>query len=224
MTFSVAARCPDTGMVGVAVSSSSICVASRCAFVRAGVGAALSQNITDPTLGPGVLRAIADGADTKAALERIAQGNSTIDWRQVLVQPLNDEPGVYSGSQVLGTHAEAKGKDCIAAGNLLANTDVPAAMVQAFDKSSGHLAERLLETMEAGLEAGGEAGPVHSVGMLVADKEPWPIVDLRVDYVEHAPIAALRELWERYQPQMNDYVLRAHEPDAAPSYGVPGDQ
>src|SRR5699024_11903232 len=90
MTFSIAARCPDTGMVGVAVSSSSICVASRCAFVRAGVGAALTQNVTDPTLGPAVLDAIADGANTQAALDHIARDNHTIEWRQVLVQPLND--------------------------------------------------------------------------------------------------------------------------------------
>lgn len=223
MTFSVAARCPDTGQVGVAVSSSSICVASRCAYVRAGVGAALSQNITDPTLGPAVLDAIAGGADATSALQQIAEGNNTIEWRQVVVQPLNGESGVRNGSQVLGDHAEAQGRDCIAAGNMLASTDVPAAMVAAFDASTGHLAERLLVAMEAGLKAGGEAGPVHSAGILVADRESWPVVDLRVDYTEECPIAALRDLWLRYEPQLDDYVLRAHQPDAAPSYGVAGD-
>src|SRR5699024_10914921 len=139
---------------------------SRCAFVRAGVGAALSQNITDPALGSGVLDAVADGLDAETALARIAQGNDTIEWRQVLVQPLDGDAAIRSGQHVLGCHAEAHGKDCIAAGNLLANTAVPTALTQAFDASRGHLAERLIVAMEAGLEAGGEAGPVHSVGML----------------------------------------------------------
>lgn len=224
MTFSIAARCPDSGMVGVAVSSSSICVASRCAFVRAGVGAALSQNITDPTLGPAVLAAIDAGLETQAALEHVADGNKTIEWRQVVVQPLHGEGGVRSGEHVLGCHAEARAQNCIAAGNLLAGAGVPAAMVESFEASSGHLAARLIAAMKAGLTAGGEAGSVHSAGVLVAARESWPIVDLRVDYAEEGPIEALQELWLRYQPQLDDYVLRARQPDAAPSYGVPGDQ
>lgn len=223
MTFSIAARCPDTGMVGVAVSSSSICVASRCAFVRAGVGAALSQNITDPTLGPAVLDAVAGGADARAALDGVALGNNTIEWRQILVQPLHGDSAVLSGEHVLGCHADASGANCVAAGNMLADTGVPAAMVEAFASCRGHLAERLIAAMLAGQEAGGEAGPVHSAGVLVADHEPWPVVNLRVDYAEQTPIVALQDLWERYAPQLDDYVSRAHQPDAAPSYGVAGD-
>lgn len=223
MTLSIAARCPDTGMVGVAVSSSSICVTSRCAFVRAGVGAALSQNITDPTLGPAMLDALAAGADADTALKRVAEDNATIEWRQLVVQPFDGKPSIYSGSHVLGTYADAQGNDCIAAGNLLADTGVPAALVNGFEASNGHLASRLIAALEAGLEAGGEAGSVHSAGVLVADREPWPVVDLRVDYEEEAPVNALRKLWVRYEPQLADYVLRAHQPDAAPSYGVAGD-
>src|SRR5699024_1331948 len=171
MTFSIAARCPDTKMVGVAISSSSICVASRCAFVRAGVGAVLSQNVTDPTLGPAVLDALAGGADAESALQQVTAGNDTMPWRQLLVQPLTGESAVLSGREILGTHAEAQGTDAIAAGNLLADAKVPAAMIEGVEASQGHLAERLMAALEAGHAAGGEAGPVHSAGIMVADQE-----------------------------------------------------
>src|SRR6202044_1638801 len=104
---------------------------------------------------------------------------------------------------------ESISRDCAAAGNLLANPSVPAAMTQAFDGSAldikpGHLALRLLEALHAGLKAGGEAGPLHAAGVQVADKLSWPIVDLRVDWSDH-PIEQLRDLWELYQPQLDAY-------------------
>ncbi len=223
MTFSIAARDVTTGMVGVAISSSSICVAARCAYVRAGIGAALSQNVTDPTLGPGVLDALAQGLDTEAALEKITAGNPTIEYRQVLVQPLKGRAGARSGRNSLGVHNEAVAEDCIAAGNMLADAGVPGVMVDAFQDTTGHIAHRLVSAMEAGLAKGGEAGPVHSIGLLVASTEPWPIVNLRVDWTEGNPVTELRDLWTRYESQLDDYVLRAHRPVDAPSYGVAGD-
>jgi uncharacterized Ntn-hydrolase superfamily protein len=111
----------------------------------------------------------------------------------------------------------------VAAGNLLSSARVPEAMIEAFLARAGeHMAERLLGAVEAGLAAGGEVGPVRSVGMVVVDRWPWPIVDLRVDWHEE-PIAELRRVWDVYRPQMGDYLTRALDPSAAPSYGVPGD-
>ena len=71
--------------------------------------------------------------------------------------------------------------------------------------------------------AGGEMGPVKSAGLLVVDKQMWPLVDLRVDWSDEGPVAGLRELWRLYEPQMKDYVTRALDPHSAPTYGVPGD-
>ena len=76
--------------------------------------------------------------------------------------------------------------------------------------------------MQAGLAAGGEAGPVRSAGLLMVDRVPWPVADLRVDWHD-APIAELAQLWALWQPQLDAYVTRALDPDAAPSYGVPGE-
>ena len=95
-------------------------------------------------------------------------------------------------------------------------------MVNAFEQSSGHLVQRLITTLETGIAAGGEEGPVRSAGVQVVHKVPWPVVDLRVDWDEN-PLPKLRTIWNEYQPQLEPYVTRALNPEAAPSYGVPGD-
>ena len=88
--------------------------------------------------------------------------------------------------------------------------------------AAGALAARLLAALRAGLDAGGEAGPVHSAGLLVVRDVEWPIVDLRVDWSDD-PIGALEGAWAVYAPQVEDYVRRAIDPVAAPRFGVPGD-
>ena len=77
---------------------------------------------------------------------------------------------------------------------------------------------------DATMAAGGEAGPVHSAALKVAGELTWPLVDLRVDWADEDPIGQLDALWQAYRPQMQDYVTRALDPTAAPSYGVPGDE
>ncbi len=222
MTMSIAARCPLTGMVGVAVSSSSIAVTSRCANVRAGVGAALSQNVTDPNLGQRALDLIESGNTAQEVIDLFLRERPFMEWRQLVIVPLNGAPALHSGNRTLGVFAESLSSDCAAAGNLLANPSVPAEMTKAFEESTGHLADRLLAALRAGLKAGGEAGPLHAAGVQVADQVSWPIVDLRVDWSED-PLGQLSSLWQLYQPQLDAYVQRAQSPEAAPAYGVAGD-
>ena len=95
-------------------------------------------------------------------------------------------------------------------------------MLAVFESCAGHLATRLMAALEAGAAAGGEAGPVHSAGLLVVRDVSWPIVDLRVDWADTDPVRGLVALWARYHPQMDAYVQRALDPGAAPSFGVPG--
>jgi uncharacterized Ntn-hydrolase superfamily protein len=222
MTFSLIARCPETLQFGMVISSSSPAVAARCLHLRAGVGAVASQNITDPALGPLVLDALAAGQSPAAALKAL-QARPHLAYRQLLAIGRTGAPAIHSGPNVLGLWGEAMGPDCAAGGNLLASPDVPQAMVAAFQSSTGLLADRLMTALQAGLDAGGEAGPVHSAGMAVVDQLDWRLVDLRIDWHE-APIATLTEAWHVYRPQMQTYVQRAIDPSQAPSYGVPGDE
>jgi uncharacterized Ntn-hydrolase superfamily protein len=224
MTFSIAARCMETGVFGVAVCSSSPAVAARCAFVRAGVGAALSQNITDPALGPQLLDRLAGGYSAADAIEDVAGSADWIEFRQLLVIGGSGPPASRSGDHTLGVHATAASSHAVAGGNLLASRQVPGAIVAAFEAAHGALGDRILTAMRAGLTGGGEAGAVHSAGMLLAGEVSWPIADLRVDWTEGDPIAELAALWMRYAPQIDDYVKRAIDPRQAPSYGVPGDR
>lgn len=228
MTFSLVARCARTGQFGMAISSSSPAVAARCAHVRAGVGAVASQNVTDPALGALLLDALGDGLGAEAAMARVLQGRAHVDFRQLLVVDRSGATSIHSGDQVLGLWGEARGRDCAAGGNLLGDAGVPQAMVRAFEASHGvaadHLGDRLMAALRAGLDAGGEAGPVHSAGLKIADRLSWPLVDLRIDWTEDCPIAALAAAWAVYRPQMQAYVQRAEDPTQAPSYGVPGDE
>ena len=222
MTFSIAAHCPRSGASGIAVSSSSICVAARCAFARAGAGAVASQNITNPEIGLRGLDLLAAGGCADEVLAALLAGEPHAAYRQVTVVDTRGGTACHSGTKSLGRNAHATGVRCAAAGNLLAAENVPA-MVGAFEaRPATPLGERLLAALEAGLDAGGETGPVRSAGMLVTGEVSWPVVDLRVDWHD-APIAALRTLWREYQPQMQDYVTRALDPASAPAYGVPGD-
>jgi uncharacterized Ntn-hydrolase superfamily protein len=265
MTLSIAARCPEANMFGVAIASSSPAVAARCAHARRGAGAVTTQNITDPSLGPQILDALEHGAGAREALEAALHSTAFGAYRQLIVVSREGAPVVHSGAKALGIVGSAVGVDAAAAGNLLARAEVPRAMVAAFEGGAGltglaagvgsavgggrssviapgamgghaglavehsfprpvHFAARLLHALRAGVEAGGEAGPIHSAGLLVVRDVSWPIVDLRVDWADDDPVAELTALWERYEPQVEDYVRRALDPAAAPSFGVPGDR
>jgi uncharacterized Ntn-hydrolase superfamily protein len=224
MTFSLVGRCVRTGMLGIVVASSSPAVAARCAWARAGAGAVATQNVTDPALAPRVLDRLQAGRQAAGALDEVMATAAHPDYRQVAVIDQAGRTASYSGARTLGRHATSAGRDCLAAGNLLAGEQVTPAMVLAFElQPDDHLAGRLLDALRAGAAAGGEEGPVHSCGLLVVDQVTWPVTDLRVDW--HAdPIAELAGLWAIWQPQEADYVKRALDPTAAASYGVPGDE
>lgn len=224
MTFSIVGRCAETGQLGIAISSSSIAVGARCPWLRAGVGAVSSQNITLPALGPQILDGLADGLAPATALDQALSSNGYGQYRQVAVVDAQGRTALFSGSHALGTHNAVAGDQCVAAGNLLASSAVIERMVEAFERSEGCLAARLLTALQAGQAAGGEAGAVHSAALSVVGDLTWPIVDLRVDWVDENPIGELHKLWTAYEPQLQDYLTRALDPTQAPSYGVPGDE
>ena len=225
MTLSLVGCCGRTGMLGAIVASSSPAVASRCAWTRARVGAACTQNVTDPSLGHALLDRIAAGAGAADALAAVTAATPLAAYRQLTVVDAFGRSAAFSGERTLGRYADVSAPDCAAAGNLLADESVPAAMAEAFAADpEADLGDRLLAALVAGRDAGGEEGPVHSAGMVVCDAVAWPVTDLRVDWTEADPTAELAALWSRWQPLAADYVARALDPAAAPSYGVPGDE
>lgn len=225
MTFSLAARCSDTGMFGVSITSSSICVAARCAYARAGVGAVATQNVTDPRLGVLALDLLERGFSAPQTIRLLTEERPYIEHRQLTVVDDDGHVACHTGDRTLGRHASATGTACVAAGNLLADEDVPRAMIAAYEACDAgmHLTERLIRGLEAGLDAGGEEDTVHSAAVYVVDRRQWPLADLRVDWHDDDAIGELRRIWGRYEPQLESYLLRALRPEEAPSYGVKGD-
>lgn len=223
MTFSIVARCAETGMFGVAVASSSPAVAARCAHARAATGAVASQNVTDPSLGARALDLLALGADAEQAIAVLRGSAPHMAYRQLLVVDARGGSATHSGPSALGIWAEARVENVACGGNLLASAEVPTVMAETFRTSTGELGDRLMLVMRAALRAGGEAGPVHSAGLKLVRDVSWPVADLRVDWSESCPIEELASLWTLYKPQLEAYVTRARDPAAAPSYGVPGD-
>ena len=224
MTFSLVARCAETGMFGLAISSSSPAVAARCAYARAGVGAVASQNVTDPSLGPLALDLMENGMNAVEAIERVREQGKFIEYRQVMAVDNIGKTAIHSGPNSLGIWTQAQAPDVASGGNMLANDGVPQAVVDEFLASTGHLGDRLIAAMRAGLVAGGEAGPLHSAGMLMVDKVAWPVAELRCDWTDDCPIENITIAWDIYKPQLDAYVQRAIDPREAPSYGVPGDE
>lgn len=216
MTYSIVARCPKTGAFGIAITSSSICVASRCAWVSP-LGAVTTQNVTDPALGPAGLGLLRQGLGAGAVRDLLLAGTPEPAWRQVGVIDRYGRHALHSGAQALPVVGLAEGNGCFALGNLLASPDVPQRMLAAYDATDASIPERLLRGLEAGLEAGGETGDEHAAGLHVAQVYDWPVVDLRVDWHD-TPIGELRKLWELYAPQRAAYESRARTPSAAPSF------
>ncbi len=227
MTFSILGRCERTGRLGMAVTSSSPAVGARCATVRAGVGVAASQNVTDPRLGLALLEALAAGSAAQSAMDDVVAAAPQAAYRQLAVVDADGLSAAFSGAQTLGIHGTRTGNGWACAGNLLASQSVLDAVATAFAESGDpELEDRLLAALAAGVAAGGEAGPLGSAGLLVADAVAWPVTDLRVDWADAdgaGPIERLAVLWERWGPQRDDYVTRALHPESAPAYGVPGD-
>ncbi|MGW7578398.1 DUF1028 domain-containing protein [Streptomyces sp. NPDC054765] len=223
MTISLVVR--DGERFGIVVSSSSPAVAARVAHLRPGVGAAASQNITDPTLGTSLLEGLADHGDAERALADVvgaARNAQTIAYRQLTVLGRSGRGFAHSGPGTLGKYAAATADGAVAAGNMLSGEHIPGVLLDAWSAATGELEERLLTALKAAVAAGGEEGPVHSAGLAVVADVGWRVTDLRVDWAAD-PVDRLGELVDVWLPQRDDYVRRGLDPASAPSYGVPGD-
>jgi len=216
MTFSLVGMCRRTGMFGAAVTTSNMNVGSRCPFARTGVGAVLTQNRTDNRLGPQGLDLLSSGKSAPEVIEALVKGNPSIGWRQLAVIDRHGATSFYHGDLITSIHAGAQGDGCCAIGNIIRNEAIPQRMVEAFEKSpQSHLAERLIQGLEAGFAAGSELKQIKSAAVLVVHEQSFPLVDLRVEF-DRSPLTELRFLWETYQPQMDRFVTQVIDPDSLP--------
>lgn len=217
MTFSILGLCRRTGRYGVALATSSIGAGARCPFVKPGVGVVVTQARTDPRLGPIGIDLMENGLDAPTVVKQVNQAMPDMEWRQFAALDPNGSAAFHSGTSV-GQPADGMVlQDGVVVGNWVTAESVIAAMAAGFELNPGDdLADRLLQSIEAGLEEGGEKDPLQSAALIVVDpKVPFPVIDLRVD-LSDTPIADLRVAWERWAPLADGYVQRALDPGAAP--------
>lgn len=199
MTFSIVARDKRNGTVGVATATAGPLVGSLVPHARAGAGAIATQAQTNPLYGFEGLDLLAEGIAAPQIVTRLTAADPGRAHRQLLVL---DRTGVAAGWT--GSACNAKAGHRLAAnlavgGNYLANLDVLEAMEAAFEGTpDAPLETRLLAAMVAGAKAGGDGRGLHSAALKTYTGEPYPAIDLRIDWAEN-PIRALAELLTQAQ-------------------------
>lgn len=212
MTFSIVARDPETGYLGVATATGKIAVGAQVPHLRPDIGAIATQGFTTNPLytedGFVLLQAGWTAKDVVAALTTRDQGS---DWRQVIVMDRNGSTAGATGDSNETIHGIIEADGLIIGGNMLASHSVLPAIKEAYRKSKGRLlAERLLAALKAGDAEGGDKRGTCSAAMLAQDEAPWPL-DLRIDFAAD-PVAALENLYER-STETNYQNFRQSLPD-----------
>lgn len=212
MTYSISARCPRTGEYGVGIATYSPNVGVRCPVVVPGRGAGSMQAVANPLLLPMARRLIEQGFSAEKIVAELQSADPFPQSRQIAVVDIYGRAHAFTGEKNPNWCGHVVGDGYAAAGNVLAGEQVVKAMAKAFeDASSESLAERLVRSVEAGRDAGGQPEGQNSAALLVYGAHPFPIVDLRVD-LHDQPEAELRRLWDWFRPMVPYYVERALSP------------
>ena len=212
-TFSLIGRCERTGMLGVAIATSEVAVGSRCIHVAPNVGAVVCQASTNPRLGFLGLNLMRAGYSAPRALEEIAASDTHVERRQLGCLDVSGHAAGRTGAGNKPWAGHRAQKNVVAAANAVVGAGVVDAMFSSFEsKPERPLWERLLSALEAGKQAGGQPDGEQSAGLYVVDREPFALVDLRVD-LHPEPVRELRRLADRYFPLVGYYTMRPFNPD-----------
>jgi len=198
VTFSITARCPRTGMLGVATSSKALAAGGIVPYCKAGLGAIASQSFVNPYLGIDGLRLLEQGLSAEEALERLIDNDSGRDVRQLAIVDRQGRVAAYTGTKCIPWAGHVWGEGYVCLGNILTGVQVVRAMAEAFEASvSEELPERLLRALEAGQASGGDRRGRQVAGIEVVDREEYPYVSLRVD--DHPdPVQELRRVFDLF--------------------------
>ena len=195
-TFSMVARCPKTFSLGVCTSSAAPAVRSRVPHVEAEVGAIATQANTNLLYGLNGLKLLKKGFLPKTTLENLLIEDADRETRQVIIIDKQGRTAAFTGKGTINWKGHIIGEDYTVAGNMLVGSRVIEAMAQTFEDSEGKLAERLMEALEAGQEAGGDRRGKTSAALVVANKEQngtSSFIDLNVDRHQN-PVKELRRI------------------------------
>jgi len=201
MTFSIIARDPGNGDIGMAVSTASAGVGKRVPHFRDGVGLIATQGKTNVLYGKMGLSLLGIGLSASETLEILLRKDENREYRQVLITGMSGEWAVHTGKLTELWHGHIITPNYVAMGNTLPGRQVLEAMAEGFENSPGDLAFRLISGLKKGQEAGGDREGKKSAAILVTGPrqfEPWgSLIDLRVD-LDPDPVFKLAEILDSY--------------------------
>lgn len=191
MTYSIVARDPQTGELGVAVQTHQPSVGALCPFAEAGVGAVATQSIVEPRYGPRGLEAMHGGESPSEALGRLLGEDDGRELRQVAFVDVQGRVAAHTGSRCIAYAGHVLGEGFSCQANMMRNEGVPEAMAAAFTSAEGALAHRLLAALDAAEAAGGDIRGMQSAALIVVGEGSR--LDRRVDDHDE-PLRELRRL------------------------------
>jgi uncharacterized Ntn-hydrolase superfamily protein len=198
-TYSIVARDPDTGQLGVAVQSHWFSVGSLVAWAEAGVGAVATQSFIEVRYGVAGLELMRTGVSAPRTLDALRLADPNPEVRQVAMIDAQGTIGAFTGKHCIPYAGDLQGENFSVQANLMINEGVPQAMAEAFRAATGSLAERMLAALDAAQAAGGDLRGMQSAALLVVRAKstgrPWEdrLVDLQVED-DPAPLRELRRL------------------------------
>lgn len=208
MTFSILARDPASGALGIAIASRFLAVGGICPFVFSGLGALSTQASGFPPFGHAAERLLAEGLAPAAVLDRLLHDDPKRETRQLHLIDATGRIAGFNGAEIIDASGHRSGADVSVAGNTLAGTDVLEACRDAYlGAPTAPFAERLLLALDAGQAAGGDRRGQQGAGVLVYGAQPFPLLSLRIDDDADA-IAALRRLRRSAEADYIPYMRR----------------
>ncbi len=205
-TFAITARCKETGMLGVAISTARPGVGGLTVYVKAGVGAIASKAAVNPYLGIDGLTYLEQGLSVEEVMDKVRSEDPEDEKRQFAIVDHNGNAAAYTGSDTVPWAGHYVGDQFVVSGNMLVGKETIDAMKETFEATAGdYFPERLLAALAAGQEAGGDKRGKQSAALYVAHKHEYPLVDLRVD--EHQdPVTELQRVYDVWKKELLPYV------------------
>lgn len=226
MTYTVIARCPKSGQLGIGIATYSLAVGGYCPAIKGGLGAVSTQAFVNLKLGSLALRLLGLGFAPAKTLGELIDDDPDASYRQLGIVDNDGRTAVHTGADTRPWSGHLTGDGFITMGNVLAGEAVLAAMADAFAASAGSdLDERLLLALEAGRDAGGQqtADGIHlnerSAALIIHDHRDYGHMDLRVDAHDTA-VEELRRVHRVYKPFVPYYQLRHDDPANTPAQDV----
>ena len=224
MTFTVMARCPDTGKLGIATSTRSLAVGARVPHVRPNSGVVAIMAIADRRLGETALDLLKMGYKAPGVIDGLVAADPQHEYRQVGVIDADGYAAARTGQNSRDWAGHRVMDNLIALGNVLKGEHVLDAIEAGFSASpDAAFEERLMLALEGGRDAGGQHGGQNSAAILVYRDRAYPYVDLRVD-IHAEPVGELRRVFDAYMTAADYYWQRQADPTVQPLHEVVPDK